>query len=98
MSELFVVVGLKAKKGKEEELRCDLVAVVEPSRKEKGNLRYELFVDQTDPGLFVFVEHWATAEDQQKHDTKGPHIQYFHAHGKSNVERTEFAHMLSRIA
>ena len=98
MSELFIVVSLKAKKGKEEDLRRDLIAVVEPSRKEKGNLRYELFVDQGDPGRFVFVEHWATAEDQQKHHTEGPHIQYFHAHGVSNVERTEFTHMLSRVA
>jgi quinol monooxygenase YgiN len=98
MSDLFIVVGLRAKKGKEDELRRDLIAVVEPSRKEEGNLRYELFVEQSDPGLFVFVEHWATAQARQKHHTEGPHIQHFHAHGASNVERTEFSHMLSRIA
>jgi hypothetical protein len=60
MSELFIVVALHAKAGKEEELRRDLIAVVEPSRKEEGNLRYELFVDQSDAGRFVFVEHWAS--------------------------------------
>jgi quinol monooxygenase YgiN len=98
MNELFVVVALHAKKGKEDELRRDLITVVEPSRKEEGNLRYELFVDQSDPGRFVFVEHWTTADAQQKHHTKGPHIQHFNAHGASNVERIEFLHMLSRIA
>lgn len=98
MNELFIVVGLKAKEGKEQELRRDLTAVVEPSRSEDGNLRYELFVDQSDPRLFVFVEHWASAEARQKHHTSAPHIQHFHANGVKNVEQTEFAHMLSRIA
>jgi quinol monooxygenase YgiN len=65
---------------------------------DEGNLRYELCVDQSDPSRFVFVEHWVTAEARQKHPTEGPHIQNFHAHGAINVERTEFAHMLSRIA
>lgn len=58
------VVGLRAKKGKEEELRKDLIAVVEPSRKEEGSMRYELFADESDPGHFVFVEHWASPEAQ----------------------------------
>ena len=98
MSEPFIVVGLRAKQGKKAELRRDLIAVVEPSRNEKGNLRYELFVDQSDPGLFVFVEHWTSLEAQQKHHTEGPHIQHFHANGLKNVERKEFAHVLSRIA
>lgn len=98
MGELFIVVGLRAKHGKEEALRRDLIAVVGPSRKEGGSLGYDLFVDQSDPGLFVFVEHWATAEARQKHHTEGLHILHFHAHGAANVERTEFSHMLSRIA
>lgn len=98
MPELFIVAGLKAKQGKEEELRRDLVAVVEPSRTEDGNLRYELFVDQGDPGRFVFVEHWASAEARHEHHTKGPHILHFHANGIANVERAEFLHILSRIA
>ncbi len=98
MNELFVVVALHAKAGKEAELRRDLIKVVEPSRKEGGNLRYELFVDQGDPQRFVFVEHWATAEAQHKHHTQGPHIQDFNANGAKNVERIEFVHMLTRIA
>jgi quinol monooxygenase YgiN len=98
MSELFVAVGLRAKAGKEEELRRDLTAVVEPSRKEEGCLRYELFEDSNTSGLFVFFEHWASAEAQQKHHTQGPHIQHFQANGIANVERNEFVHMLRRLA
>lgn len=98
MSELFIVVGMHAKKGQEDELRRDLTAVVGPSRKEEGSLRYELFVDQSDPGRFVFVEHWASVEAREKHHTQGPHIQNFHAKGAANVEKVEFSHMLNRIA
>ena len=98
MSELFIAVGLKAKQGKEDELRRDLVSVVEPSRQEEGCLRYELFEDRDDPGRFVFVEHWASLEAQTKHHEHGPHIQLFHANGARNVEKTEFAQTLKRIA
>lgn len=98
MSELFLVVSLHAKKGKEDELRRDLIAVVEPSRKEEGSLRYDLFVDQSDPGRFVFVEHWVSNEARDKHHNEGPHIQHFQANGMRNVEAMEFAHFLTPIA
>ncbi|CAM5187629.1 hypothetical protein BTHI11S_00193 [Bosea thiooxidans] len=77
MSELVLVVALRAKPGKEDALRRDLAAVVEPSRKEDGGLRYDLYVDQNEPGRFVFVEHWASREQRDKHHNEGPHIQHF---------------------
>ena len=46
MSEVFIVVGLKAKAGAEDKLRQDLSVLVEPSRAEDGNLRYDLFEDR----------------------------------------------------
>ena len=97
MSELFIVVGLKAKTGKEDELRRDLSVLVEPSRAEEGSIRYDLFEDQDEPGRFVFVEAWASVEAQNKHHEHGPHIQHFHANGVANVEKTEFARILKRV-
>ncbi|WP_412777924.1 putative quinol monooxygenase [Thalassospira lucentensis] len=97
MSKLFIVVGLKAKAGTENVLRQDLSVLVEPSRNEDGNVRYELFEDQDDPGHFVFVEEWSSAEAQARHHEHGPHIQHFHANGASNIEKTTFAHMLKRV-
>ena len=41
MAELFVTVGLRAKAGKEEALRQDLIAVARSSEHEGGALRYE---------------------------------------------------------
>jgi quinol monooxygenase YgiN len=98
MSELFIVVGLQAKAGKEDELRRDLSVLVVPSRNEDGNIRYDLFEDQNEPGHFVFVEEWSSLESRTKHHEHSPHIQHFHANGVSNVEKTEFAHMLKRVA
>lgn len=98
MSELFIVAGLKAKAGKEDELRRDLSALVEPSRNEDGNIRYDLFEDREEPGRFVFVEEWSSIGTQVKHHEHGPHIQHFHENGDRNVEKREFAHVLKRIA
>jgi quinol monooxygenase YgiN len=98
MRELFIVVALRAKRGKEDDLRRDLIAVVQPSRKEEGNLDYDLFVDQSDPRRFVFVEHWASREARDKHHNQGPHIQHFQANGTKNVEQFELLTFLDRIA
>lgn len=97
MSELILVVALKARAGKEDELRRDLLALVEPSRREEGNIRYDLFEDQSDPGRFVFVEEWASEQARAKHHEHGPHIQHFHDDGAGNVEAREFALMLRRV-
>lgn len=98
MSELFVLVILYAKDGRERELRRDLIAVVEPSRKDDGNLRYELFADQGDPRRFVFLEQWADKESQQRHHNDTEHIRNFQKHGSANVERMEIFYELDRIA
>tara|TARA_E500000318_G_scaffold101690_1_gene105357 strand:+ start:3357 stop:3653 length:297 start_codon:yes stop_codon:yes gene_type:complete len=97
VSKLFIVVGLKAKAGTENVLRQDLSTLVEPSRNEDGNVRYELFEDQDDPGHFVFVEEWSSIDAQARHHEHAPHIAHFHANGARNVEKTEFAHMLKRV-
>lgn len=98
MTALNIVVGLRAKAGEEDELRKDLLALVEPSREEEGNRRYNLFEDRNEPGLFVFVEEWESSEAQLKHHENGPHIQHFHANGVKNIESKSFAHFLTRIA
>jgi quinol monooxygenase YgiN len=97
VAELHIVVGLRARAGKEDELRRDLAALVEPSRNEDGNLRYDLFEDREDPGCFVFVEEWSSVEAQIQHHEYGPHIQNFHTNGVSNIENREFVRMLKRV-
>jgi len=98
MNDFFVVVILYAKAGQENQLRDDLTAVVDPSRKDEGNLRYELFEDKNDPRRFVFVEHWADPAYQHKHHTESEHILHFNANGSSRVEKVELFYQLNRIA
>lgn len=98
MSTLFVVAALRAKSGKEQDLRRDLSALVNPSRNEEGNLQFNLLEDPSDPARFVLVEEWSSLETRTKHHEHGPHIQHFHANGAANIEKSEFAYTLNRIA
>lgn len=97
MDDFFVLAILYAKEGREEALRTNLRAVVEPSRKDEGSLRYELFVQQDDPRRFVFVEDWANANAQQKHHEVSAHIKRFQAEGAADVEKIELFYKLERI-
>lgn len=62
-----VVATLKAKAGKEDELRAGLSALVEPTRSEDGNISYDLHESRDQPGLFYFVESWESSEALGKH-------------------------------
>lgn len=98
MNDFFIVIALQAKEGQEEALRAQLIAVVEPSRQDEGNLRYEMFADRNDPRRFVFVEHWASPEAQHRHHTESEHIRRFNADGAGAVEKIEFLYTLDRLA
>ena len=95
--DLFVLVVLYAKAGRESELRDKLRAVVEPSRRDTGNLRYELFVQQDDPRRFVFVEHLDSPRAQEVHHTQTEHIRRFQEEGSDAVERIEVSYRMKRL-
>jgi len=73
MKPLFVVAVLKAKPGKEEELRRTLIGLVEPTRAEEGCLQYDLHVSTEVPGEFVFYEKWTGREALERHG-ETPHL------------------------
>ncbi|MFD2346627.1 antibiotic biosynthesis monooxygenase [Sinorhizobium terangae] len=97
MPEIHVVAVLYAKQGTEDEVRRDLTVVAETSRKEDGNLRYELFADQNDPRRFVIVEHWRDEGAQERHHHHSDHIRHFHENGDRNVERREGVYVLEKV-
>ncbi len=76
-----IVAILVALPGKEAALRALLDGMLTPSRAEAGNLRYDLWQDQADPGRFVLDElyidndaiaaHRATAHFQNYLSTIG---------------------------
>ena len=58
---LTVIARMRAKPGKEQELRDALEALVEPTSTEKGYVNYDLHQGVEDPGWFFFYENWESA-------------------------------------
>jgi len=55
---ITVVAHVRAKAGKEEELKKVMLSLIEPTRKEAGCLRYELYQNTEDAADLTFVEDW----------------------------------------
>jgi len=56
--QITIVVPIKAKDDKIEEVRCRLIEMVALTRKEKGNIGYTLHEEIGNPGSFVIYENW----------------------------------------
>jgi quinol monooxygenase YgiN len=75
---LTVIASLRAKPGKEQELRQAADAVIEPTRREDGCVAYYLHQSIDDPAVFYFYENWASPEMFEAH-MKAPHFREFAA-------------------
>jgi quinol monooxygenase YgiN len=64
---LIVVAQMKAKPGKEAEVRKELLSLLEPSRKDEGCLSYNLHQAVENPALFLFYENWASKAHLERH-------------------------------
>ena len=71
---LAVVATMRAKPGKEEELRALLESLVAPTRAEAGCVSYALHRATQDPAAFFFVEHWTDQAALDAH-LGAPHLQ-----------------------
>ena len=79
MAQLLTVVAeLRAKPGKEEDLRRATLALIEPTRQEDGCEQYDLHVHTSDPGRFVFYENWVSREHLDRHAASA-HLKQFGA-------------------
>lgn len=56
--KITVVAQIRAKSGHEAEARTMLAGLQEPSRKEPGCIRYDVFEDAHYPGSLFTVEEW----------------------------------------
>lgn len=68
-----VIATFNARPGREEELLEVLTALVEPTRKEDGCRRYELWRSRHDRTEFTFVEDWSSDESLAAH-AKSEHL------------------------
>jgi quinol monooxygenase YgiN len=71
---LTVVATMRAKPGKEQELREALEAMIPETLKESGNVSYDLHQGVEDPAVLILYENRRGADDQQGH-LKTPHVQ-----------------------
>ncbi len=78
MATVRVFARAKAKAGKEQELREQLLELVKASRTEDGVMLYELF-ETTDGGEFFFSEEYAGPEEFEQHKSSD----HFEAAGKA---------------
>ena len=69
-----VVAHIRAKAGKEEEMKKVMLGLIEPTRKEAGCLRYELYQNKEDAADLTFVEDWESDAALDAH-LQTPHFQ-----------------------
>jgi quinol monooxygenase YgiN len=61
-TSIRVVARIVALPNQVEEVKSVLMGIIEPTRKEKGCVVYELLQNQEDPTDFTFVEEWESQE------------------------------------
>lgn len=67
MSTLTIVAKIEAKHDKIDLVKAELLKLIEPTRKEKGCIQYDLHQDNNNPEVFVFYENWESRELWQEH-------------------------------
>lgn len=73
---LTVIANMRAKPGKEQELRAALEALVEPTTREDGYVNYDLHQAVDDPAVFYFYENWESGAALDAH-LSTPHLEQF---------------------
>ncbi len=73
--DLYIIAELRAKKEHTMALGDLLESLVEPTRKEAGCVRYDLWQDKHDSGQFILVEQWKSEEELEAH-LKAPHLMH----------------------
>lgn len=72
--QLTLVAELIAQPGKEEMVRRELLALIEPTRAEAGCVDYFLHESLESPGHFLFYENWISEAALAEH-AQTPHLQ-----------------------
>ncbi len=80
MSEknVTVVAEMKAKLGKEAELKENLIGLLHPTHQEEGCINYDMHQSAEDSSTFLFYENWTSKEALDQHLAM-PHLKAFFA-------------------
>jgi len=91
-----LIVILRAREGQETLLEAELRAMVGPTRKEDGCVRYDLYRSVDTPGALLLHEVWASREAHTAH-TYTPHFLRWNARKDALLASRE-ANFWKRIA
>ena len=97
MAPITVFAFMKAKPGREAELRAEMLKVVEHTRKEKGCLQYDLHVHSTDVTRFAYYETWDSEASLACH-AQADHMNAFREFRKDMVDGPITVETYQRIA
>lgn len=89
MATVKIIATLKASPGKTDDLSALLDGMLDPSRAEPGNLRYDLWRDREDPTVFALDELYADMDAVTAHRAT-PHFQRYLAVINDLAERSAF--------
>lgn len=85
-----LIVMLRAREGQEILLEAELRALITPTRKEEGCLRYDLHRSLEGPAAFLLHEVWETREHHTQH-TKTQHFLRWNARKDALIASREAA-------
>jgi len=88
MSEITVVVRIKANPGQKQALERELRVSVPPTHTEPGCLRFALHRSTTEDGVFMLVERWTSKLALDEHLQK-PYLTHLLAQLKELAESSE---------
>lgn len=94
---LYVIAKSVSKKDKVEETKEAMLALIEPTRIEKGCVQYDLHQDQEHPENFFFIEQWDTKEDLDNH-LKNKHLVKWSKQQKELLASPMEVFMMDRLA
>ena len=86
---IYVVATLTIKPETRAEFIAAATACIEGTRKEPGNIAYDLHESVTDPAKMVFVEQWENAEALVPHRGMRAHEDLWPRRGKVHVGAAE---------
>jgi quinol monooxygenase YgiN len=94
---ISLIATITAKKDKIEEVKAELLNLVEHTRKEEGNLQYALHQDPQNEQVFIFFEQF---KDQVAFDfhASQPYISAFMAKADDLLEKAGELRFLNRLA
>jgi quinol monooxygenase YgiN len=95
MSQLTVIAKVLSKKEFLEDVKSELMKLIEPTRKEAGCICYNLHQDNEDPAVFIFYETWESSACLERHMDSSHFKSYVDAVGSKIEEKV--VHKMTRI-